>query len=139
MTKKSQLMDAIGGMLSTALGAGSEVAYWRDIPPVRDSDKVYAVYRDIGAQFSKVGAEHEHRVRVEIEVIQFASTNFGNKMNEALDALIKAIGLDPSLGQPRTVVELVSCSFDSVGDGHQVFEVNLQLDVVYRTKVWEGV
>lgn len=134
--KRIQIMDALKDALQAAF-PGAVVSYWRDRPPLRDDSAVAVVYRDVSGSFSRVNSEHQHSVRVEIEVLKFGA-DLGSAMNESLDSCIRAIGANPSLGQPKTVCEIAGFAFDTAGDGFEGGVAQLVVDITYRTPVWSG-
>lgn len=138
MTKRADIMTALKAALVAAF-QGATVTYWRDRPPLRADTPVAVTFRDVGGSFQKTGMDHEHKVRVEIEVLTFGNGELGQAMGEQLDKLIQAIGADPTLGQQRTYCELVAFAFDTAGDGFESGMAQLVIDVTYRTKAWAGV
>lgn len=136
--KRMEIMTALKAALQAAFPTSS-VLYWRDRPPVRsDGAAAMVVYRDVSGTMQKIGTEHEHRVRVEIEVVDFGSADVGAAMNAHLDEVVRAIGANPSLGQAKTICELVAFAFDTAGDGFATGVAQLVIDVVYRTPAWSG-
>lgn len=135
--KRLDLMDALKSALQAAF-PDAPVEYWRYRPVVEGVTPVAIVIRDIGGSMTKVGHEHEHRVRVEVGLFVFSST-LGDALNEQLDKAVRAIGSDPSLGQRGVFCELIAFAHDVAGDGFESGACRLSIDVVYRTKAWDGV
>ena len=134
MSKRQLIMTAIRTVLETAFD-GVEVGYWRDAKPQGRTPLI--TFRDTGATHSRANREHEHNVRVEIDAYVFGD-DLGTAMNERLEALIQAIGTNPSFGVPTAHAELEASGLDTLGDGYEVGIVTLVLTVTYRTAAWAG-
>lgn len=134
MSKRAEVVAAVKATLQAAF-AGAEVQHWRPVQP-RAGVNTYVVFRDNRVDFRVVGNEHEHQVRFEIEVTASGS-EIGVLLAAQLDTLIRQIGVDPTLGQRKTICSIAAASFDAAGDGFSEGVCSIALDVVYRTKLWE--
>lgn len=134
MAKVGDRLDKIAIVNTYQTDIGLNTFYWHD-PPL-EYDEPALVYRDVGEEHTQIGRTHENVLHVEVEGLLFTDTP-GLDGNKALADIVRAIGKDPTWGGLAYDTHLSKSSTTVETEGKTAVRVLVELDILYRTPLWQ--